>query len=295
MGFIRSVYGMLRSVIFFSASALLCLHATAGTTLINLTSTEVNGIVAQTEATIGDGEFIISSIGASGSGVLSRWYGLQDDNDKDSIEYGYNYDGSEKVPMDQKTGGVMDPELHIGELYTVVVDGKEYVEFVLDTNENDGLISLDMFELYVYDDPYSSPYINNFSDRNQLGSLVYNMDATTNYSILIEETGSGSGSTDLTVLVSTDVFDGYSDNAKVYLFSKFGKVGTLNETVNGVPTGECLNFGVSDGFEEWGFRSRGDYSPVPEASTVVTSSLMGVGLLAFAIYHRRRRVAAIER
>ena len=284
---------MLIRCFFFSICfvGLQSINSFAGTTLINLTQTEVEGITAQSDYTIGDGEFLISSIGASGSGVLSRWYGLQDDNDDDSWEYGYNYDGSEKpLPMDEKTGGVMDPELHIGDMYTVEYNGEEYVEFVLDVNENDKLISLDSFELYVYDDPYTSPYVTNYWDRGQLGDLVYDMDESVNYSVLIEETGSGSGSTDLTVLVNKDVFDGYSADSKVYLFSKFGKAGTLQETSGGIPTGESLNFGVSDGFEEWGFRSSGGgYSAVPEASTVVTGSLLGVGLVGFAFLRRRRR------
>ncbi len=278
---------MLRSVFLFAALSAWCLSANA--TLINLTQTEVNGIVAQTEVSIGQGDFIISSIGASGSGVLSRWYGLQDDNDCDSIEYGYNYDGSRRpLPMDEKTGGVMDPELHLGDMYTVIVDGKEYVEFVLDVNENDKFISLDTFKLFVYDNPYTSPYVTNRNNLNQLGTLVYDMDATRNYSILIEETGSGSGSTDLTVLVSRDVFSGHADDAKLYLFSEFGNAGTLKETKNGVPTGNCLNFGVNSGFEEWGFRSHGDYTPVPEASTVVTASLLSFALV-LAVTRRRRR------
>lgn len=262
-------------------------------TLINLTSTEVDEIAAQDQITIEEGTFIISSIGASGSGVLTRWYGLQDDNDQDHIEYGYNYDGSQNpLPFDQKTGGVMEPTLYVGDLATVVVDGNEYAEFVLDTNENDGFISLDTFQLFVYDDPYTSPYLTSRSQLNNLGSLVYDMDETVDYSILIEETGSGSGSTDLTVLVSMDTFDSYADDSKVYLFSEFGNAGSLPETHNGLPTGTSLNFGVANGFEEWGFRKSSGIAAVPEASAVLPATLMGLIIIGHLV--RKRRLSSLK-
>jgi hypothetical protein len=151
-------------------------------------------------------------------------------------------------------------------------------------------LSLDSFQLYVNNNPSATPLVTNNSNLSQLGNLVYDLDAGQNRTVLLEERGSGSGSSDLVILVSANVFQGYAPDAKLYLYSAFGGAGTLQQTSGGVPTGTNLTFTSTGGFEEWAYSRDGmPFTPVPEASTLVQGALMLFALGWGMMVHNRRR------
>ena len=258
-------------------------------TLINMTSYEVEGIIGNDQITINEGIFSTALTGFYDTGNLTQWYGLQNHSNNTFTQSAYNYDGRTPLPFDEKNLGNAVPLLQIGNLSLVDINGSSYAEFVLDITEEKDMLSLDTFKLFVYDDPFTSPYITSTSQLNELGTLVYDLDASADYSILIQDRGPSRSSEDLSVFVSADAFNSHADSSKVYLYTEFGNVGLVNETLNGVPTGTGLNFEVDASPDRWQVRRVGNdfVQPVPEASTIIGASVISLCMVLIALKRRK--------
>jgi hypothetical protein len=167
-----------------------------------------------------------------------------------------------------------------GDIPVVNIGGVDYFEFNLDINESnndtDRYLSLDSLKVYKSDTPNQS-----VTDPDLLGTKMYDMGAG-NGVLLDFNDAPGSGVSDMLVYVPVA---GFAVGDFVYLYSKFGVVGTSPPA--GAPAGD---YGTSDGFEEWGFREGAPTlnNPVPEPASVVlaATALAGLGVTG---WRRRKR------
>lgn len=220
-----------------------------------------------------DGAAFVLQADNSGSGNFRDLYRLQTNGTQD----GYNREGAANsgdfesiIPMGFQPGN----QITIGEL-GVDSTGDFYV-FAIDVNENDDLISLDAFSLYTHPaDPITLP------------TTVAGLDSTFNevYSIASDDTilinggiGSGSGASDLFIYVPTTAFAGIATTEQVYLYTSFGEYGAIDgDFASGQGAENIAAFADGSGFT----------SPIPEPSSVVTTIMGVMGLLAV----RRRKQA----
>lgn len=234
---------------------------------------------------IQDAIFIPYNTG-SGSGNYRRLFQM---DGKDLVD-GYNRDAgnpNQGNTFEATTPNGFNQFLKVGEL----VANNGYYQFSLDINEpkadSNKFLSIDRLRLYVESaapfttDPNPLPQtVNNLT---QLGTLVYDMDATANNSILLDYSlAGGSGSDDMTFLIPISRFSGFNANAYVYLYAEHGAQGTFLD-------GFENNAG---GFDEWAVLDVSDKTtdppvpytqPIPEPSALM---LFGVGIMAML---RRRR------
>ncbi|HEX2793948.1 MAG TPA: hypothetical protein VHN58_05910, partial [Croceicoccus sp.] len=196
-----------------------------------------------------------ANVGA-GTGNYNTFLALQDSNDPDQVEEGFNsgkaVGGASDPNAEDDSNDEMDASkseaILLGAIPIKYVDGVAYYEFRVDLNEaNSGdatLISLDKFQLFVgpYDQNATLPNPTPTSPNNEYGSnvdlidtfgelfgldKVYDMDANDDVSVLMDEgNSSGSGNDDYAVLVPVSNFEGY-DPAKdyVYLYVEMGAAG----------------------------------------------------------------------
>jgi len=258
----------------------------------------------------------------TGTGVFNPFVRIQESGNgnaaSNGVETGFNTDGRSGVGQlateldnHDKGGSNWNHSIKLGDINIVTVGGKQYYEFLLDSNEqgntkNSG-ISLDEFKVFTaatgdihsgYTGQDDTAGFTNFQLNNG-ATLKYDMDAGPggDSSILMDYSnfsGSGNG-VDLQALVPVTNFAGVSPDSFVYLYSKFGW--TSNQcTVTGQQVSPCLtpdgttgqgtplggagtkvgslNFEVDAGFEEWSIRKR---TPVP-----ATALLLGIGLAGLA-------------
>ncbi|MDR7103318.1 hypothetical protein, partial [Croceicoccus sp. BE223] len=233
-----------------------------------------------------------ANVGA-GTGNYNTFLALQDSNDPDQVEEGFN--------SGKAVGGASDPNAEddsneemdaskseailLGAIPIKYVDGVAYYEFRVDLNEaNSGdatLISLDQFKLFVgpYDQNTTLPNPTPTSPNNDYGSnvdlidtftelnsltKVYDMDANGDVSVLMDEgNSSGSGNDDYAVLVPVSYFEGY-DPAKdyVYLYVEMGAAGgdgdgngVIGNAASKNDAGDDLTWVVNGGFHEWNLQN----------------------------------------
>ena len=199
------------------------------------------------------GELLIVQVaggGAAGSGNLHPFVRLK----ASPSEQGYNTSGVNEF---DEVGGVAFPDIQLGQLPLVFLNGRAYRQIVLDSNEPGGAestLSLNRFQVFVSSTTGNTDYA---LSPSSLGDLVYDMDATEDASILLSDLNSGSGDIDYTVFFPESFFDGYDDQMYVYVYSQFGYCD---------PT--------SGGFEEWAF---GDYSFIPSSLDLIVQKDDGDG------------------
>jgi hypothetical protein len=180
-----------------------------------------------------------------------------------TVEQGYNTD-ARPVQFDAVPNFRDTHALRLSEVPVVVINGVEYRQFVLETNQtrSSPLLSLDELRLYASDLPNLTGY-----SAGQLANLnpLYDLDAGGDHWISLNNRISR-GSIDMTANIPEILFSGVDPNAYVYLYSKFG----VNEKADG-------------GFEEWGVAMHGvtAASPPPAPSSLsgsVTSAIdQGIG------------------
>jgi hypothetical protein len=191
--------------------------------------------------------------------------------------------------------------LTLADMVTVNVNGTNYFQFFLDINENNNAIDkyLSLDELRVFSGPVALNQSTTDVDGVApfpLGTLRYDMDAGSlgNGILLNYDLETGSGRADMVFLVQA--WAGASTDA-VYLYSKFGVIGTGTPTCNhtGGVTGGAAGCGVaggdygnSDGFEEWALGTGG--SVIPEPSTYALYAL-GISMLLVSGWWQRHRKA----
>jgi SdrD B-like protein/uncharacterized protein DUF4214 len=169
----------------------------------------------------------------SGTGLIDSFVRIQ----ATGTEQGYNTD-IRPVQFDEKTAANFTRSLLLSDVPTVSVDGVLYREFLLDINETSAhsLLSLDELRLFVS----ASGTIGGTAYDATTGQLagatgVYDLDAgEDNWVRLNYDLASGSGRSDMVLLVPDAAFGSGSDALYVYLYSQFG-----------------TNEASDDGFEEW--------------------------------------------
>jgi hypothetical protein len=202
--------------------------------------------------------------------------------------------------LDNGSSSTFNHQILYSQLVTVSVNGQNYFEFFLDINESnnasDKYLSLD--ELRVFSGAVAINQSTTDVDGVApfpLGTLRYDMDAGSagNGILLNYDLETGSGRADMVFLVPT--WTGNATDA-VYLYSKFGVLGTGTPTCNhtGGVTGGASgcgvaggNYGASDGFEEWALGTGG--SVIPEPSTYALYALGATMLFVSGWWQKRRR------
>lgn len=253
--------------------AVACLSNANSQTLVNLADTSVNS------GSINGAIYMTDATQPAGTGTFTRKDDVFLTIQRNGVEEGYN----------TSAGGVMDikrvpqwnHEITVASLGVVEFNSALYVPFLLDINEtatdNKRLISLDDVKIFTTSaTAITNPTVASLVADSRL-SLVYNMDAGTNNSVLLDygRSGRGSGAADMVLLVPKSVFDKSKLTDNVYLYSKFG-----GDIIGAAADGG--NDTTADaGFEEW---TRGAGAVIPEPSAVFLGLIGAVSLLA-----KRRR------
>ncbi len=249
----------------FVFAALVALFVIAGgvahATLLNLTTPGASG-------PINGAIYSQTVLQPSGSGVLDSFERLQ----ANGTEQGYNTSASNV--MDNKPG-VFTRDLALSSAQKVTVNGTNYLEFTLDINQANAnpLLSLDEVQIFQTSTPGQS--VTNFTG-GQLdlanSTLVYRMDAGTDSTVLLNASlSSGTGGSDMMLLVPASDFNFASNQTDLVLYSHFGGTDVSN-----------------GGFEQWALLS-GQNTVVPEPASL---TLIGIGVVALAAVRRARLVHA---
>ncbi|MFN2541880.1 MAG: hypothetical protein ABR514_06910 [Chthoniobacterales bacterium] len=207
----------------------------------------------------------------AGTGFIDPFLRIQEKG----FEQGYNTDGG--FPFDDKHPHNFQHSLYIPDLTPVIIDGTPYLQFMLDSNQNGNSFTehvLDMTKLQIFttNDPNQTTESFNGAGILQLnGTLVYNLDAHGDNSVLT--TAIGSGKADMFMYIPVSLIQ--TGELYLVLYSAFG---------NDIPS--------DGGFEEWVFIP--GTVPIPEAATFFPV----IGLLAAVLSThvlRRRKIAQLAR
>jgi len=230
--------------------------------------------------------FLQTSESATGTGVYNTFVQLQDGNDADSAEHGYN--GSSPRMPDVGSSGQSNKLVQFSDLTVPSnnpVNGVTYWSVGLDINESgsDEFISLDKFQVYIRSSPLANH--NSLLSLTSGATLVYDMDQGSlgNASILMNYllSSSGSGRADLLVLLPQSITNGISginSSWYFYLYTELGSYGSIGSS----------NFGAAAGFEEWQTVSGLSFFPPPIVPEAGTWAALGFGGLALGYVWRRQ-------
>lgn len=201
----------------------------------------------------------------TGTGIIDSFVQVTGNAD---VVHAYNTTAN--GTLDNGSSDNFNHELLLSEIPSVTIDGVEYLEFLLDINQeaSDPLLSLDELQIFTADTPNQS--VENFNSGivNLADStLIYDLDAAEDSYILLDYSlNGGSGNGDMLLYVEADLFD--TGQTYVYLYSLFGE-----------------NHNANAGFEEWAVQETTSSEVViPEPAGV---ALLGFGLLTIAWRGRR--------
>lgn len=203
----------------------------------------------------------------AGTGYIDPFLRIQEKG----FEQGYNTDGG--FPFDDKHPHNFQHSLYIPDLTPTFINGVPYLQFMLDSNQNGNSFTehtLEMTALQIFTTNDPNQTTESFKPGGILalnGTLVFNLDANGNNSVLT--TATGSGKADMFMYVPLSLVQ--TGELYLVLYSAFG---------NDIP--------ADGGFEEWVFIPGA--VPIPEAGTLFPL----VGLLAAVLSThvlRRRKVA----
>ena len=257
----------------------------AQVSVINLTGDVIDGVAVSDsgvdtpfgEDVIGgflEGTFFRRSLNSddfgSGSGGFRDLYRVQDGSTATDPQDGYN----RSVFDDVSIPGGFDPYLTVQEL-TPSVEGDSYV-FAFDTHESTGgnnrYISLDEFRIYVGTDTDPATLPSTVADLGTLGTLVYDMNATSTSYVLIDSSlFAGSGQMDFFAFVPQAVFTGFSDTSYVYVYTSWGQYSFD-------ASGRTSGFDTSATPEQVasGIQAYPSYAAVPEPSGAMLLTIAGI-------------------
>ena len=245
--------------------------ANADAAYIDLTSSGASGVI--------NGAMFIQGATLSGTGIFPAFVQIRSNN---SVEEAYNT--KHNNVLDNGSSNTFNHEIRLSDVPTIGISGTNYYSFLLDINEANGsggqgtdadkYLSLD--ELTVL----TSTTANQSSTPLPTGVTRYNMNPGPGNGVLLNfDLEPGSGRADMKLLIPVSNFAGALQTDFVYLYSKFGVLGTLAAgNPYGAPAG---NYGASDGFEEWALGTIG----IPEPTSI---TLLGTGLLVLLGMTRRR-------
>lgn len=240
---------------------------------------------------IGDAYFFPGATDAvAGSGTFGPFVRLQDNG----VQDGYNSAGSPVMP-DVKNGiNFQFANFKVPANPGGMVDGVAYYSFSLDMNEGVSTgaryISLDRLQFFVRTADFTTgaDAPNSFAYLNSTATKVYDLDAGTDKTLLLDGAlvGGGSSTVDVVMLIPQSFFAPYSETHKnVFMYFEMGALGTSGGK----------DYTSDTGFEEWNAVSGLAFTiplAVPEASTVAAGG--GLALIVaghFVARYRRRRQA----
>lgn len=300
------------------------LQALAVVTVLLLATTNAHAdylslLNAGASGTINGASYVQGQTGAAGTGIFPAFVRVQ----ANGTEQGYNTPiGNVYDNTNDATHNLNIQVLDLGVVTSAGLCAAGCYEFHLDVNEAGGnppnsnqFISLD--ELQILTGTTASPTAEPATFAGVPSAipgavLRYTMDGTLanggvappdNGVLLDFQLEAGSGKADMTLLVPISLFAGALQTDFVYLYSKFGVLGTI--TAGNIPdcgggvdctaaqlgaAGVGSDFGTSDGFEEWSFRASSTSVFVPEPSTYALYAL-GAGMLFVSGWWQKRRKA----
>jgi hypothetical protein len=300
---------MVRALPLVAATALLVACGPAmGATMLDLTVHSYSG-------SINDAWFVELDKEGSGTGTFPAFVQLKDGKDADNYEWGYNSDvkGTSDDNLDRGTASTHNHTIRWLDIPLVrnvrttpgdLVAPGWYAEFRADINEltagENRYLSLDTVEIWVSDAGdlgATGKYYSTWSALTNT-SMIYSTEDTPEYDHvgLNYNLESGSGTGDLGLYIPVDRFNSWVaasgvQNPYVYIVSTWGSY-TGSALAHDEGTGQVItvaNWGISDGFEEWGMSAVGTHPmDLPEPSSC---ALFGLGLAGLWAWRRRRQAA----
>jgi hypothetical protein len=237
----------------------------------------------------------------AGTGVFDPFLTIQNKG----TEMGYNTSqgGNGQGYMDTKRVPQWTHDLHVGDLATITRNGIDYYGFELDANETgsgniDRLLSVDNIRIYTSSTDTATTVGSNIKKLESLGTLRYAQNDPTlsgnnlnvanwvkidasRYNAPPGNGGStsGSGSSDLLVLIPKAAFGNAAASDFVYFFNLNGAQFAADD-----PT--LVGLTSEAGFEEW----RAVVGSVPDGGS--TLMLLGSALTALGFVRGRRTIAS---
>jgi hypothetical protein len=244
---------------------------------VDLTTVDASG-------PIGDAIFVQINPQSTGTGVIDSFEQVSGSGNKVETEA---YNTTVNKTLDNGSANNFNHSIFLGDIPIVDVGGTNYLQFLLDVNENSGggdeFISLDEVQIFVGGtENYDIETFGNVHGAGTLdhdGDLVYRMDEGMDNTVLLDYSlNSGSGSGDMFMYVLAELFEDYEDGDVVTLYSHFGGLGVVGDR----------NYNVSDGFEEWAILlPEGTPDPdVPEPASMLVWGLLG--MIGAGAYCRKR-------
>lgn len=244
-------------------------------TIIDLTT-------AGTSVTFGGAIFQQVDPSSTGTGLIDSFSQIGDGSpNTGSVVEGYNT--TVNNTFDNGAPDNFNHAILLTEIPVVNIGGTNYLEFILDINQNNSdaggnFFSLD--EIQIFQSNTQNPGVESFTNCVvDLGTLVYRLDSgcggtlDDNYVKHDYANNNGSGSGDMLLYVRQSLFS--NSLTYVYLYSRFGE-----------------NYANNDGFEEWALRDgtgggTDSETPVPEPGSLL---LLGSGLVIAARRLKKRQV-----
>ncbi|TMJ60386.1 MAG: hypothetical protein E6G81_06580 [Alphaproteobacteria bacterium] len=192
---------------------------------------------------VDDAVFLGGANTLSGTGLFNTFVQIQ----HTGIEQGYNTDAAthqfdEKYSQFDHSLLLANVPIVIGDGSNGTVEGVAYRQFILDINEAGGAINpfLSLDKLQIWQEESRS--LSNFTAGSgfagtHTNGLAFDLDAGIDRWIAVKDLASGSGRSDVQVLIPDSYFINDAAHRYVYLYSQFG-----------VQSG----FAADGGFEEWG-------------------------------------------
>lgn len=269
-----------------SCAAVLCSSMAYGTLFTDITTSptaEVNGAIYE-----------VYDFKTAGSGAVNSFLRLHG-NGQNTVEQGYNTGDPRGTfpggfPDFQQKKGNFTYNIQLGDIPKVTEDGIDYRQILLDLNENNSMdgsnITLERFQVFVGDD--SNVFLNGdetlLVDNGPLGKKVYDLDDNGNpmpddNAVLMADMFSGSGSTDVRILIPEEKFAGLDAVSYFTVFAEFSDfdAGGFEEFVAGGRGG-----GPGPGGDP------GPIAQVPEPASLALW-LLSAGVCGLFVWRVRRR------
>lgn len=204
----------------------------------------------------------------AGTGNIDSFLRLQSRGNR-TTEQGYNTD-ARPLQFDENNSPQFTRSLLLNAIPIVNINGKDYRQFILDINEPNATnrnpklptITLDRLQVFLS----KSPALTGYPNFGGNATKVFDLDAGSNNTVLLNDLNSGSGRYDYLISIENSLFT--RSKPYVYLYSKFT--------------------GAEGGFEEFAVR---EPQKQPATSVPEPATLAGIGLVAGAMVISRRRKA----